>query len=109
MSNQSPIEVLCTILQCPVTGERLRPVVDSDLQTLHTAKQLDLKQPLLISLSGRCVWQVVNGIVDLRADRGVLLYPDTPADPANHEADAVSDNVRGWYDNFGWQRSDSGC
>jgi ubiquinone/menaquinone biosynthesis C-methylase UbiE/uncharacterized protein YbaR (Trm112 family) len=113
-STLSRFAPLQNILCCPRSGSALSLVTTSEL-VARAPEEERSRIPeetvgAFVSESLQTAYPIVGGIVDFLEQDSLRLSRDRPAQSAEIDAQTASiqQSVKQWYDEFGWQRDESG-
>lgn len=107
-------------LRCPITKVALREMSNDELQELNyrisnnEIKQYDgmhLKRPLqagLISLNEQYVYPIEEDIFILLPSNSIDRFQEISSDTSDNSLSPIKKNVQNFYDEFGWQKDETG-
>lgn len=107
-------------LRCPISEVALREMSNNELQELNyrisnnEIKQHDgmhLKRPLhagLISLNEQYVYPIEEDIFILLASNAIDRFQEFSSDTSDNSLSPTKKNVQNFYDEFGWQKDETG-
>lgn len=108
------------ILQCPVSGEPLRPMLPDELHSINRrilrnglsqADGMPVKGEMeggYIAHSGRLAYSIREGIAVLLSDRAIVLDNDRAAIVKERIMSRETGQVQAFYDKTGWKKTAEG-